>query len=259
MQDKKSNCLGFVFFFLIILLIIGVGSMFLLLEKKSDKKEKNSIKEVVVDDKMKKDKKKDFIYYENEEEISKTFSIVNKYPIINLESEEATKTTNELKNYVNAIKNTLKNTDETTCGENEVIDHIYETKFLDYTIYSYQEYITLLIRESNYNCFTGISSSSLMKSYTFNVLTGEKLSFSALLTKYNFTLAEVINQIRVNLEEQQSVIEEIPNIKIEETISNLKEQETHVIYIDEFGNLVLNYVVKTNTVDYNDSIIINRK
>lgn len=55
------------------------------------------------------------------------------------------------------------------------------------------------------------------------------------------------------------MIEGIPNIKIEETINDLKSQETYVIYIDEFGDLILNYVVKTTSLDYNDTITINRK
>lgn len=260
MQEESSNYLGFGMFFLFIVLIVFVGSALLFWNVYKAKNDKVILdnNDVIISDKNKKDKDKDFIYFTDEETISENLSIVNKYPIINLNSNDAKSITNEIKEYVDTIKSTLQKLDSVsvTCDYGE-FDNIYKTRFLDYGIYSYQEYITLLIRESEYNCVDGISASSKVKSYTFNVLTGERLEFNELLLKYNTTLTNVIEKVRKNLQENQTIIDEIPTIQIEETINALKEQETFVIYLDEFGDLNINYVVKTSGVDYNDTITIN--
>ena len=44
------------------------------------------------------------------------------------------------------------------------------------------------------------------------------------------------------------------DIKIDETLNELKINDTYVIYISETKKLVVKYIVKTNSVDYNDVI-----
>lgn len=261
MREENNNYLGFALFFFAVVLIVLIGSIFLFFNNQNKKNERkiDDNQEMVLSDKMKKEKNQDFIYFTKEEKISDSLSIVNKYPIINLESEEASTTTNELKNYIETVKSTLKYTDESFCEDNAVVDRIYETKFLDFTVYSYQEYVTLLIRESNYSCLNGISPFSYVKSYTFNVLTGKKITLDELLKNYNTTMTSVIETIKMSLKDSQTIVDEEETIKIEETINHLKEQETFALYIDEFGDLVLNYVVKTNALDYNDTITIKER
>ncbi len=253
MEEESSNYLGFGLFFFLIVLIILLGSIFIFFNVRS----KNTVASYEgteqISDQLKKDKEKDYIYFKEDEIISEALNILYKVPVINLKSEEANAINNELKTYTSGVKNTLQKGDLQQCYETS---DIYKTNYLDYAVYSYQEYVTLLIRESEYNCEVGFSSTSKVKSYTFNVLSGKVLSFQDLLQKYDTTLTKVVEQIRIKLNEDQTIIEEIPNIKIEETINQLKAQETYVLYIDEFGDLLLNYVVKTNSVDYNDTIII---
>lgn len=262
MNEESSNYLGFGLFFFLIVLIVLFGSILLFWNVQSKRNEKkiNSNSEVIVSDKNKQDKTKDFIYFTEEETISEELNIIHKIPIVNLNSEDANNVNKEMREYANSIKTTLQkvNEEENVCSE-ESDGNIYQTKFLDYAIYTYQEFITLVVRESFYSCASGISTSSYVKSYTFNVLTGKKLDFKSLLSKYNTTMTRVLEQMQNSLDEAQSIIEEVPNIAIEETINSLKEQETYILYIDEFGDLVINYVVKTNSVDYNDTITINRK
>lgn len=260
MQESDSNYVGFgLFFFLIVLIILACSVfMFLNVRNKNQEKRISDNNEVVVSDKNKKDKSKDFIYFIDEEIISEELNLIYKMPIINLDSEDAKEINEEIKTYVMNIKDTLEKGDSSKCYYEESYD-IYKTNYLDYAVYTYEEYVTLLIRESNYSCQNGFSSSSKVKAYTFDVLSGKRLSFDALLSKYDTTLTEVLGQIRTNLNHEQTVVEGIPTIKIEETINALKSQETYVIYIDEFGDLILNYVVKTSSLDYNDTITINRK
>ncbi len=260
MQETEDNYVGFGLFFFLIVLIILVCSMLMFLSVRNKKQEKsiNDTNEVMVSDKNKKDKSKDFIYFTDEETISEELNLIYKMPIINLNSEEVNYINEEIKTYANQIKGTLEKGQTENCSSNEE-DTISKTDYLDYAVYTYQEYVTLLIRESSYSCQNGFSSSSKIRAYTFDVLSGKRLSFDTLLSKYDTTLTEVLEQIRSNLNREQIVIEGIPNIKIEETINDLKSQETYVIYIDEFGDLILNYVVKTTSLDYNDTITINRK
>ena len=259
MEEENRNILGFaLFFFCIALLVLG-GSVLIFLNYKEQKKTitTNSQNETIVTDKKKVDKNKDFIYYTDEEVISESLSLTSKIPVINLDSEDAKNVSNEVKEYAKSIKNTLKkNTENKTCTyENQ--EGILETSYLDYGVYEYQEYSTLFIRESKYSCEEGFSSSYNVKAYTFDKTTGKRITKEELLAKYDTTLTQVLERIRKNLEESQTIVDDVETIKIEETIGNLKENSTFAIYMDEFGDLVMNYVVKTNSVDYNDSITIN--
>ncbi len=257
MQEESNNYLGFGMFFFLIVLFILLGSILLFFNASSKMAEKktNDFSETLLDDRMKMDKNKDFIYFTEEEILSEEMNLIFKIPIVNLKVESVNQVNEEIKQYANSIKMTLQKGDTSLCMYTNT--DIYSTNFLEYAIYNYQEYATLLIRESSYTCENGFSSSNKVKSYTFNILTGERLNFNALLVKYNANFANVLEKIRIHLNETQTIVEDIPNILIEETLQNLKEQETYVFYIDEFGDLILNYVVKTNSVDYNDTIVIN--
>lgn len=260
MQENDNNYLGFGLFFFLIVLIILVCSMLLFLNVRNKNQEKivTDTNEVVISDKNKKDKSKDFIYFVDEETMSEELNLIYKVPVINLNSEDANRINDEIKSYAREIKGTLEKGDPSKCYYEEPND-IFKTDYLDYAVYTYQEYVTLLIRESNYSCQNGFSSSSKVKAYTFDVLSGHLLSMDTLLSKYDMTLTKVLEQIRNNLNNEQTIVDGIPNIKIEETINDLKPQETYVIYIDEYGDLILNYVVKTTSLDYNDTITMNRK
>lgn len=260
MQEEGSNYLGFgLFFFLIVLIIVGC-SVLLFFNVRSKNREKmvSSDNEVTVSDRNKVDKGKSFIYFTDEEVLSEELNLTYKRPVINLKGDSVKDINEEIKNYVGVTKGTLQKGSSESCQYNETAN-ILKTNFLEYATYTFQEFATLLIRESEYSCEDGFSSTSKVKSYTFDVLSGERVSFQALLTKYGTTLTNVLEIVRNHLNEEQTIVEETPTILIEETIGALKEQETYVLYIDEFGDLILNYVVKTNSVDYNDTIVVNRK
>ncbi len=258
MDEENNNILGFGFFFFFIVLIVVGGSILVYLNIGKENQEKSTTgnNETQID-KMKLEKEKDFIYYTNEKIISESLSIVSKLPVINLNSDDAKNTTKELKNYVEEVNGTLKkNTENITCAyQND--EQILETNFLDFGTYIYQEYVTLLIRESAYSCQNGFSVSSKIRAYTFNALTGKKLTTQELLAKYDTSLTNVLEKVKRTLSDSQTMNDEEETIQIDETINNLKENETFVIYIDEYGDLIMNYVVKTSSVDYNDSITIN--
>lgn len=243
-MNENENFLGMGLFFFAIVLIVVTGSILIFLNNKS-KQENNIFNETkTISDDLKIDKSKDFIYYTGDEVISTSLNIIKKYPVINIKSDDALKITNEIKSYVDLVSKDIEKSDEEECEDN-----ILEATTLEYATFNYQEYASLLIRETSYNCEDGFSSVSKVKGYTVNVTTGEYLDFTKLLKKYNLTFTEVIEKIKENLNSEI--------VQIEETIDNLKEQETFTSYIDEHGYFVLNYVVKTDEVDYNDTIILN--
>ena len=74
------------------------------------------------------------------------------------------------------------------------------------------------------------------------------------MTKYNTSLSEVKELIEEKLEDNQTTKEDgTKTIKIDETLKDL----SYGLYIDNNGKLNVKYVVKSNNLNYNDSVIIN--
>ena len=85
----------------------------------------------------------------------------------------------------------------------------------------------------------------------------ERVSNIDILEKYDITLSEVKDKIRTKLQEDQSVDGEVEVIKIDETIDNLSNDNTYGLYIDDAGSLFIKYVVKSNQINYNESMLIS--
>ncbi len=236
-KSSKEILIGIIF--LGVVLVIFVATPFVCLKfcEKSYARFREKNKELVLVNKENNVKKinedKEYIYFINEDIVNEELFIINKYPIINLNSNDAKNVTLELENLVNEIKINANN-----------------EMFLDYGIYETNNYVTLLIKPNNY-----INSVSNAKSFTFNKINGKLLSFLELLDIYNLKFDDVIREVLLELNSEQKLVD---GINIEATINNLNNQENYVIYIDEFDNLLLNFIVKNNFVDYNDTIKINR-
>ncbi len=259
-MNDNNNFLGVGLFFLFIVGIIVVGSLGIYFSTRQKTEQMSNTDEtVLLEDQYKEDKSKDLIYFENESTISEKLNITSKTPVINIPGEDAKAVNKDLKKLVSEVNNSLKkisNQNNPTCTYGDY-DDIYETDFLDYGVYTYQNYLSLVIRRSTYDCENGISSTYKVKSYTFDMQSKKSLSSTELFQTYNTTFTNVKEQINNNLTASQSMVDDVPTLLIEETLNNLKEQDTYIAYIDEFGDLNVNYVVKTNTVDYNDTITIN--
>lgn len=246
MRDEKANYIGFILFFLSIVLIVVVGSVTLYSVRNNEINKKKVVNdEVVVTDKLKKDKNKDFLYYTDREEINKDLNIYYTYPIINIDSSAANNLNNILKNNALEAKNNITKNEEGV---------IIEAETYEYTNYIYQEYLSILVNKNLYKDEKTILQE--INSYTINLITGEEVTYEKLLKKYDLTYTKVIDLIKENLEANQTYDGEVPNIKIDETINLLKDNNTYNIYINESGKLTVKYIVKTNNIDYNDIIIL---
>ena len=261
MREESNAYLGFGCFFLFILGIVIVGS-FLLYQSKREKLEEHTFYEEHDEkhENKKVDQTKDFVYYEQEEVISQELSFAYKYPVVNLDSDDARKVTASIKDLVNQKKATLLRMQakpmDVVCTTST---DIYQAEIVDFGVFSYDNYITLVVYVSPYSCVSGLSTIVEMQSYTFSVITGELISLEELLKMYRTTLAEMKLLVREDLMANQTYVEGVPYILIDDTISSLKENANTILYVDESGELVMKYIVKTNGVDYNDTISISLK
>jgi hypothetical protein len=247
MKDEYHNYIGCALFFLFIVFIVLLGSITLYLNNKEKINVTSTNGSVVIQsDKKKNDKDKDFVYYTDEVEKS---DLTYKKAVINISSDDAVSVNTILSDiYDEALNSIVLATEDNTC-ENE--DSIKSSSLIDYAVYENSKYVTLLITISNYSC--GNSVVSKLVSYTFDITTGNLLSFDDLLKEYNLNYTEVLNKINSNLEENQTD----DYIKIDDTLNELKENNTYVVYISNEGSLVVKYIVKTTLTDYNDVIEFN--
>ncbi|MBE6161503.1 MAG: hypothetical protein E7158_04710 [Firmicutes bacterium] len=255
MEEKNKAIFGCIVF-LILILTIGIGGYYYTF--KSDKHKTSDEHEMEVISENKKNQDKDFVYFDNERVISKTLGITYKDAVINLNNTQAEAITNEIKEENGKLYNDVKKISETENDTgNEILyntDDIYSATIREYQYYNYENYMSLVISDSMYDCFNGIYDYTNVKSYMFDTKNNERVSNVDILNKKDKTLTEVKEKIRKKLEKDKINDE---NIMVDETIDNLNNADSYGLYIDDDGNLFIKYVVKSDNLNYNDSILID--
>lgn len=257
MNESKSNIIGSILFVLLIL-VLGIGGFFFTKSITADKEEeKKPDVETIISDEHKIDKEQDFIYYSNESFISMEPDITYKDVTINLNTAETINRT--LKSELDTIRTSVKYIKDNELDPNREVmyeDEIYSASERNYETYEYKEYISLLVKDYEFTCYDG-SLLKKLRSYVFNVATGKLLLTNDLLDMFNTNMDEVKSRVRDYLIKNQSFEEEVELIKIEETITGLDNDDNYAVYIDKYGDLYISYIVKTNQVDYNESMKLN--
>lgn len=246
MEENFKNRLGFWTFFLLVL-FLGVGGYFLTDYLLSDKSDENILKEEIVNHKI--DKNKDYIYFINGETISEGAEIFYQDVVINLDTQTNLTETLEKENKI--YKNNIQYLSDVKILSEELInynfDNLYALTFRNYKVYEYDDYVSLVIDTHNYSCFD-LNTFISTKSYIFNTKDGLLLNNDEILKKYNLNMDDVLEKIRIKLNETQKVVDEIELIKIDDTLNNLN----YSLYINEYGKLNISFLVKTTQVDYNE-------
>jgi len=248
MEENFKNKLGF-WAFILIVIGLSVGGYFFMNYTIKDypDTEKNDKNKVV---NYKIDKKQDYIYFTNEDVISEEAEIYYKDVVINLKTQEVL--TEALKKENKIYKNTITYIKDKPLLSNDLIvynkDGLYALNFREYKTYEFEEYISLVIEDYNYTCFDDTTFDKT-KSYVFNVKTGKRLSEEEILSLYNQSITKIKSEIREHLIEQQTMYEEVELIKIDETLNNF---DNYALYINDYGQLYISYLVKTTQVDYNE-------
>lgn len=245
MDSNFRSKFGFTMFFLLIIFLLVGGYLYMnysINEKKHSKKVEEKIDYRI-------DKTKKYIYYINESELSSDAEIEYKDVVINLEvaksiNEALEKENKYKKDNIKYIKDQQDIVEETIKYKN---NDIYFMSFRDYQDYEYGKYISLVINEFDYSCYSDVTFNKSI-TYTFNKEKNKLLTEDDLLNMYNMNMDKIKERIREYLNSKQSQIDEVDVIKIDETIDNL----VYSLYINDYGKLCVSLLVKTTQVDYNE-------
>ena len=258
MNDSKSNIVGSILFFLLII-TLAVGGYFLTIHLTKDTEENKEATEEVVDAANHKiDATQDYIYFSNEKFISMEPDITYKDVTINLDTAESIN--QALKSELNEIRGSVKYISDNELDPEKTVmydsENIYSAKERNYETYTYKNYISLIVKDYDFNCYDGSLLKNL-KSYIFDTSTGKMKLNNELFEEYNIDLSEVKSVVREKLNNSQTTDEDtgLEVILIDDTMNYLNNN--YALYIDKYGDLYISFVVKTTQVDYNENIRLN--
>lgn len=253
-MEERKNVFGIVLL-VIVLLSFVFGGYFLMnyiinlpLEEKSDIK-----KEVVAD--LRINKNKDYIYFDNTTEVIE--EVYHEDVIINIEGYE--EVNNALHSELNALGDITKITTEELPEDITCEGDIYSFKYREYEVVEYNDYLSLVITDKEYNCVAGTVPLNI-KSFIIDKKSGVSFTPVEILNKYNITDETIISKVTKRLEDTQIMVEDVEVIDLNATISELKESvygAKKAISMNKYGKIMLNYIVKSNKINYNDSIELN--
>lgn len=249
MEENLKNKLGFWLFFLVVF-ALAVGGYFLKDYLLLDNNFFSKVTDKVINKSIKIEDDKDYIYFINELVISDEAEIFYKEAVINIKGQE--NLTKRLQKETAKYKENIKYISKLEIPINDDIikynyDDLYALNFLEQKVYESNKYISLVIDKYNYSCFdltTFVDTSS----YVFEAESGKLIEEADLLKEYNLTKEEIVSKIKTKLNSSQQVIDEVELIKINETIDDLK----YSLFVNNYGKLMVSFLVKTTQVDYNE-------
>ena len=248
MEENLKSKLGFIFFFLIVIFLLVGGYFYMNYSIKEKELKKSKKEEEKIDYRI--DKDKDYIYYINESELSSDAEIDYKDVVINLEIAKTINESLEKENKIYKDNIELITDHKADILSNELIkdnNNIYSMTFRTYSSNEFGKYLSLVINEYNYSCFSDVTFNKSI-TYVFNKDENKLLSNDELLNMYNINMDKIKERLKEYLDGKQTKEEGIEVIKIDDTIDNLE----YSLYINDFGKLCVSFLVKTTQVDYNE-------
>ena len=251
MKKEKSGKIGFIIFILFIISLI-IGGQYLYLKSLEDdiSVKKNDTKK----NDYRIDKNKDF-YFINDEVISEHAEIFYKDVVINIEGQEHLTESLNAENKI--YKENIKYIKDQEMLLEEMInynnDGLYMLDYREYETYKYENYVSLVIKDYLYDCFDQFTIKNI-KSFVYDINAGKLVTNEELFSRSNTSVDAMKEVIKNKLNEKQEVVEEQELIKVDETLESFIN---YGFYINDVGNLVATYLVKSNQIDYNDSITID--
>ena len=234
MQEK--NYLSVTMFILIIFVLL-LGGNYLI----RNKGQKPTTK--IIDIRM--DSSKDYVYFTDSKTVSEDLDLVYNTIHLNIDSKDA----KELENLLNAemakAQKSIKTLDEVVIDKKDIVyeldddNKIYEADYLKYDILESDNYITVGTIKGHIN-ITSDEDNNTLKYYTFSKKDGHIMSLDEIKSAGKIT-----------------------NDSIEKAKENyLKDKEdttikTYELYIDKYGNTIMNLLVNSGDITYNDTVKIN--
>ena len=252
--ERRKNFIGSILFLGFILFLI-VGGFFLTNYLTSDTEKEKIVQNEV--NQLKIDSKKELVYFKNEVAVSEDPDITYKDSNINLKEAD---TVNELlQKKMESIRSSVKKISESEVDRSREIlnpeSDIFYALERNYITYESSKYLSVVITDSEYNCYTG-SDIKTQYSYTFNLNNGKQMSNQTLLGYKSLTIDDVKEKIRVKLSEDQIDFGEENTIYIDETVNAITMDDA-TIYVNRAGKLCISFIVKTSQESYNDTIELN--
>ena len=260
-MNKTKNIVSAIILLIIILLFVVGGFFFMnYFTNKEDNNKVGTTNKKVQDIRI--NTTKDYIYYENEEEFIEEAEIEKKDVIINFTTQKDLNNTlhQELENIYNNITYIKDNSipDGTIYTNNA--KGIYSTMYRDYIDNTYGDYISLVILDFKYDVINSSVIDSI-KGYVIKKTTGELLTPEELLKIFEVTEEQIIEKVKKRLDDSQVMEEDKTIINIDDTIKSIKNNDYYkgvkTLSINKNGKLTLNFIVKTNEINYNDSVELN--
>ena len=234
MQEK--NYLSVTMFILIVFVLL-LGGNYLI----RNKGQKPTTK--IIDIRM--DSSKDYVYFTDSKTVSEDLDLVYNTIHLNIDSKDAKELENLLNEEMAKAQKSIKTLDEVVIDKKDIVyeldddNKIYEADYLKYDILESDNYITVGTIKGHIN-ITSDEDNNTLKYYTFSKKDGHIMS----------------------LDEIKSV-GKITNDSIEKAKENyLKDKEdttikTYELYIDKYGNTIMNLLVNGGDITYNDTVKIN--
>lgn len=259
-MDNTKNVVGLIFFIIIILLFTVGGYFFMnymlddFANNASDTENITEIKEIRIDS------TKDYIYFENNEDILHEEHIEKQDVVINIKGFESIN--EELASELASYEAQQVSIDEADLAEDAICvneANLYSFPYREYEDTVFGDYISLVINDFSYNCTTG-SRIENIKGYVIDKNNGEVITPEELLTEFEITEDDIIEQVRQRLNDTQVLDGDTQVIDIEGTLNDIENGEYATVKslsISKTGDLVINFIVKSNRINYNDSIELN--
>ena len=245
-MENTKNKIGMAFLIILLLTFVIGGYFFMnyMVNIGEDERVAKKEEDLRIDD------SKDYIYLDNGKEV--THEIVYEDLVLNIKGLEAINNTlhEELKNMENSI---------TSLPEGIVCeDDVYTANTREYQITTYSNYLSVVIYDYNYNCSSG-STPVNIKSFVIDKNTGNIYKESDLLQNFNISEEQINESVNKRLTDTQTLDENEQVIDINGTIEALKNSQyntSKALSVSKNGKLVINFIVKSNKINYNDSIEI---
>lgn len=254
-MDNSKNKLGVIFLILVLLTFIIGGYFFMrYMVNTPSKEKKTTITEVKKDVRI--NNKKDYVYFENSEEIID--DVIKQDLVLNFKGmeEENNKLKAELEEISKKeVKVTTEEIPEGITCENE----LYSFSYRSYDVAEYDKYVSVVLTDYDYNCVSGAVPTNI-KSYVINKEEGKIVSNEELYTLFSMTDDKLIEGVTKRLNDTQVLDGDESVIDVDTTINNVKNSAfgtNKALSINKNGKLVINFIVNSNKINYNDSIELN--
>ena len=194
---------------------------------------------------IKSDPSKDYVCFTDSETVSEALDLVYNTIHLNIDSEDAKNLEKKLNEEMASAKKNIKTLDEVNVDKKDIAyelddnNKIYEADYLKYDILESDNYITVGTIKGHIN-ITSDEDNNTLKYYTFSKKDGHIMSLDEIKSAGKIT-----------------------NNSIEKAKENyLKDKEnttikTYELYIDKYGNTIMNLLVNSGDITYNDTVKIN--